>query len=133
MNNTEQKGLRPVEVDQIDFEKQGGLIPAIIQDAETLSVLMLGYMNRAALEKTLETGTVCFWSRSRRELWVKGETSGNTLKVDRIYIDCDLDTILISAFLIGIAVCHTGNYACFFSEIRTSADTESTVQYEADK
>jgi phosphoribosyl-AMP cyclohydrolase len=132
MNNKEQEKPQLVDIDQIDFDKQGGLIPAIIQDAETLSMLMLGYMNRAALEKTLQTGTVCFWSRSRQELWVKGETSGNTLKVDRIYLDCDLDTILVTAFLIGTAVCHTGNYSCFFTEIRTSADVESEVQYEQD-
>ena len=81
----------------IDFEKMGGLVPAIIQDADTRNVLMLGFMNEEAYKKTLETGKVTFWSRTRQTLWTKGETSGNYLHVISITADCDRDTLLISA------------------------------------
>jgi phosphoribosyl-ATP pyrophosphohydrolase/phosphoribosyl-AMP cyclohydrolase len=98
---------------KIDFEKSPeGLIPAIVQDAQTQKVLMLGYMNRESFDKTNETGKVTFFSRSRQTLWVKGETSGNFLKVREILIDCDDDTILIKANPTG-AVCHTGADTCF--------------------
>ena len=96
----------------LDFEKGGGLIPAIIQDSNTNRVLMLGYMNQEAYTKTVETGFVTFYSRSRQKLWVKGETSGNTLKVERILSDCDNDTLLIYAQPAG-PVCHTGSDTCF--------------------
>lgn len=102
----------------IDFKKGNGLIPAIIQDDKTGAVLMLGYMNQAALRKTHEIGFVYFWSRSRGKLWMKGEESGNTLKVKTILADCDADTLLITAELIGNAVCHTGSYTCFFNKIQ---------------
>ena len=82
---------------KIDFEKMGGLVPAIIQDAKTKNVLMLGYMNDAAYNKTIETKKVTFWSRSRNCLWTKGETSGNTLELVSINIDCDNDTLLVKA------------------------------------
>ena len=97
---------------EIDFEKGNGLVPAIIQDHESNTVLMLGYMNREALRITRETGRVTFFSRSRQKLWTKGETSGNFLYVKDILLDCDQDTILIKASPTG-PVCHTGNDTCF--------------------
>ena len=96
----------------LDFEKQGGLIPAIIQDAVTNKVLMLGYMNKESLDKTIETKKVCFYSRSRNCLWTKGETSGNFLNVVSIKEDCDNDTLLIKVNPVG-PVCHTGADTCF--------------------
>ncbi|MFC1942813.1 phosphoribosyl-AMP cyclohydrolase [Chloroflexota bacterium] len=93
-----------------------GLIPAIIQDADTKEVLMLGYMNEEALHRTLSGEDVWFYSRSRQELWHKGETSGNWLKVRSVWLDCDNDTILVSANPAG-PVCHTGNKTCFFQEL----------------
>jgi len=98
---------------KIDFEKSPeDLIPAIVQDAQTQKVLMLGYMNRESFDKTNETGKVTFFSRSRQTIWVKGETSGNFLDVKEILVDCDDDTILIKATPAG-AVCHTGADTCF--------------------
>ena len=97
---------------KIDFEKGGGLVPAIVQDAKTEQVLMLGYMNEASLAKTQETGLVTFYSRSRQELWTKGETSGNTLKLQSITVDCDDDTLLIRAVPTG-PTCHEGTVSCF--------------------
>ena len=91
----------------IDFEKSGGLVPAIIQDATTKTVLMLGYMNKEALEKTIETRKVTFFSRSRQCLWTKGETSGNFLELVDIKSDCDNDTLLVKANPTG-PTCHTG-------------------------
>ena len=96
----------------IDFEKSGGLVPAIIQDANTRQVLMLGYMNQEALEKTQSTGLVTFYSRSRQTLWTKGETSGNNLKLVDIKVDCDNDTLLVRAIPTG-PVCHTGTDTCW--------------------
>ncbi len=96
----------------LDFKKQGGLVPAIIQDADTNKVLMLGYMNQESLKKTQETGKVTFWSRSRQCLWTKGETSGNFLNVVSIKEDCDNDTLLIKVHPDG-PVCHTGSVTCF--------------------
>lgn len=98
-----------------DFEKTNGLVPAIIQDTLSSKVLMLGYMNQAALEKTQREGRVTFYSRSRETLWTKGETSGNYLEVDRIFTDCDNDTLLIKAKPSG-PVCHTGALTCFGEE-----------------
>jgi phosphoribosyl-ATP pyrophosphohydrolase/phosphoribosyl-AMP cyclohydrolase len=97
---------------KIDFEKCGGLVPAIIQDAQTKNVLMLGYMNQEALDKTLETKKVTFWSRSRNCLWTKGETSGNFLHLIDIKIDCDNDTLLVKANPDG-PTCHTGTDTCW--------------------
>jgi phosphoribosyl-ATP pyrophosphohydrolase/phosphoribosyl-AMP cyclohydrolase len=96
----------------LDFEKQGGLVPAIVQDAVTRRVLMLGYMNEEALKLTQDRGLVTFWSRSRQTLWTKGETSGNYLQVREIIEDCDHDTLLIKAIPTG-PVCHTGSDTCF--------------------
>ena len=97
---------------KLDFEKMGGLVPAIIQDANTDKVLMLGFMNEEAYEKTKETGKVTFFSRTRNCLWMKGETSGNTLQVVSMAADCDNDTLLIKAIPAG-PVCHTGADTCF--------------------
>ena len=97
---------------EIDFEKCGGLVPAIIQDADTKQVLMLGYMNRDAYEQTLQKGLVTFWSRSRQCLWTKGETSGNTLHLVSIKNDCDGDTLLVRVRPEG-PTCHTGTDTCW--------------------
>jgi len=96
----------------INFEKMGGLVPAIIQDNVTRKVLMLGFMNKEAYDKTVETGKVTFWSRTRNCLWTKGETSGNFLNVKEILLDCDQDTLLIKAKPEG-PVCHTGADTCW--------------------
>lgn len=93
-----------------------GLIPAIIQDSDTRDVLMVAWMNAEALERTLATGTTWFWSRSRREYWNKGATSGNVQKVDRVLYDCDEDTLLVMVTPAGPA-CHTGETTCFYREI----------------
>jgi len=97
---------------KINFKKGGGLVPAIVQDADTNVVLMLGYMNEESYNKTLKTGKVTFYSRSRQTLWTKGETSGNFLLLDKLLIDCDSDTILVKARPTG-PVCHTGSDTCF--------------------
>lgn len=94
------------------------LIPTIIQDVKTLEIYMLGYSNQESLQKTKTTGNVWFYSRSRRRLWMKGEKSGNILKVEEIYFDCDQDSILIKISLQGNAVCHTGNKSCFFYKLK---------------
>jgi len=101
----------------LEFDDRG-LIPAIIQDAGTAEVLMLGYMNKEALKRTLASGDVWFYSRSRRELWHKGETSGNFLKLKSIIKDCDSDTLLVYAEPAG-PVCHTGNRTCFFQQLES--------------
>lgn len=99
--------------DDFNLEKNSdGLLPAIIQDARSLKVLMMGYMNREAFEKTLAEGKVCFWSRSRGKLWTKGETSGNFLHVVEMYGDCDGDTLLVKAIPDG-PTCHRGTTSCF--------------------
>lgn len=100
-----------------------GLIPAIAQDADTGEVLMLGYMNGEALRRTLSSGEVWFYSRSRNELWHKGETSGNRIKVRSIWKDCDSDTILVKGEPTG-PICHTGNKTCFFEQL-TEQDAEA--------
>lgn len=97
---------------EIDFEKTGGLVPAIIQDANTKNVLMLGYMNQEAFDKTMATGKITFWSRSRNCLWTKGETSGNFLDLVSIKNDCDNDTLLVKAVPHG-PTCHTGTDTCW--------------------
>lgn len=96
----------------LDFDKLNGLIPAVVQDAATDKVLMVGFMNREALEKTRQTGMVTFYSRTRRQIWTKGETSRNYLRVKDIIADCDGDTLLVKALPDG-PVCHTGNDTCF--------------------
>ena len=109
----------------IDFEKMGGLVPAIIQDADTRNVLMLGFMNREAYEKTMATGKVTFWSRTRETLWTKGETSGHFLDLVSIAVDCDHDTLLVKVHPHG-PTCHTGTDTCWGEE--NSALQGSSVQ-----
>lgn len=104
---------------KVDFQKCGGLVPAIIQDAKTKTVLMLGYMNEEALRKTEETGLVTFYSRSRQCLWTKGETSGNYLRMVSIKSDCDNDTLLVQANPDG-PTCHTGTDTCWGEENKTN-------------
>ena len=112
----------PVE---IDFEKMMGLAPAIVQDASTGEVLMLGFMNRAAYDKTLATGYVTFYSRTRNELWTKGETSGNHFKVVSAQADCDFDTILFRVEVEGKGcVCHTGTRTCFNTELTVAGGAQ---------
>ncbi|MDI9570853.1 MAG: phosphoribosyl-AMP cyclohydrolase [Pseudomonadota bacterium] len=100
-----------------DFDRAGGLAPAIVQDEETGEVLMLAYMNRQSWEKTLTTGLATYWSRSRQTLWVKGETSGNVQEVKEIRVDCDLDAVLLRVRQRGGAACHTGHRSCFYRRI----------------
>jgi phosphoribosyl-AMP cyclohydrolase len=100
-------------VTEIDFKKGDGLIPVIVQDVSTNEVLMLGYMNREAWEKTLMTKRSTFWSRSSKRLWVKGETSGHYQEIKEIYLDCDGDTLLLKVNQVGGAACHTGFRSCF--------------------
>ena len=103
-------------LDQIRWDKtEDGLVPAVVQDAQTKDVLMLGFMNRAALEKTLREGRVTFWTRSRQKLWTKGETSGNVLKFVALRVNCNDDSLLVLAEPIG-ATCHTGHPTCFYRE-----------------
>ena len=110
------------DIERLDWEKTGELIPAIIQNDETGQVLMLGFMNRESLRKTLESGKVTFWSRSRKQLWTKGETSGNYLHFKSARIDCDRDTLLVRALPTG-PVCHRGTTTCF--EDRTIREGDS--------
>lgn len=94
-----------------------GLIPAIIQDADNNEVLMMAYMNSDSLQKTIETGHTHFWSRSRQQYWMKGESSGHVQEIRQILIDCDRDTILIKVTQKGAGACHTGHRSCFFTDI----------------
>ena len=100
-----------------DFDKAGGLLPAIAQDVATGQVLMLAWMDREAYEETLRTRRACYYSRSRGRLWRKGEESGNSQEVREIFIDCDADTILLKVYQIGGAACHEGYASCFFRRI----------------
>ena len=102
---------------KLDFNKSGGLIPAIAQDYKSGEILMLGYMNHAALNATLETGKATYYSRSRQTLWVKGETSGKVQLVKEIRIDCDDDAVLLKVEQLGEAACHTGHRSCFYKKI----------------
>lgn len=104
------------KIELVDFEKGNGLVPAIVQDYESMEVLMLAYMNKESLRKTLDGDTTWFYSRSRKELWNKGATSGHFQYIKNIKIDCDNDTILILVEQIG-AACHTGNKSCFYREL----------------
>ena len=102
---------------KLDFKKGNGLIPVVVQDAESKEVLMLAYANEEALAKTLSTGYAHYWSRSRKKLWMKGETSGNTQKIRKVITDCDYDTLLYVVEQKGPA-CHTGEYTCFHNKIK---------------
>ena len=102
----------------MDYTKLDGIVPAVVQDAESGEVLMVGFMNDEALTKTRETGFATFYSRSRRALWMKGETSGNKLAVQQIFTDCDDDTVLVKVKRLGDGnVCHTGERTCFNKEL----------------
>jgi phosphoribosyl-AMP cyclohydrolase len=101
----------------LDFEKTGGLVPAIVQDDETGEVLMLTYVNEEAWEKTLSSGKAHYWSRSRKELWLKGATSGHLQEVRAIHVDCDLDTVLLKVHQKGGAACHEGYSSCFYRKV----------------
>jgi phosphoribosyl-AMP cyclohydrolase len=102
----------------MDFSKLNGLVPAVVQDAESQEVLMVGFMNEDALARTRDTGFVTFFSRSRNELWTKGETSGNRLQVVSLFTDCDDDTVLVKVRRLGDGnVCHTGARSCFSTEL----------------
>jgi phosphoribosyl-ATP pyrophosphohydrolase/phosphoribosyl-AMP cyclohydrolase len=104
--------MSPEEINGLDWEKQQGLLPAVVQDVSNGRVLMLGYMTREALSATLDTGHVTFWSRSKERLWTKGETSGNGLTLVRIETDCDRDSLLVTARANG-PTCHEGRASCF--------------------
>ena len=110
---------------ELDFSKGNGLLPAIAQDYKSGRVLMLAYINQASWKKTLETGDAHYWSRSRRELWRKGGTSGNVQKVKEIYADCDNDTVVFKVEQIGGAACHLGYESCFHKKVER--DGEFTV------
>jgi len=109
---------------ELDFEKTGGLIPAVVQDVGDGRVLMVGFMNKAAFDHTVESGKVTFWSRSRNELWTKGGSSGHYLIAKEIQIDCDLDTLLIQAESLGPGVCHNGYRSCFYRRLEDGSWSE---------
>lgn len=115
-------------LDEVKYD-DSGLIPAIIQEEGTGTVLMLGYMNEEALKKTIETGTTWFWSRSRKKLWNKGETSGNFHKVISLTLDCDNDTLLVKVIPTG-PTCHTGNYSCFYKGSISKEEANSSILNE---
>jgi phosphoribosyl-AMP cyclohydrolase len=102
---------------EIDFDKSGGLVPAIIQDEKSEQVLMLGFMNQASYQETRRTGEVVFFSRSRNKLWKKGESSGHVLQVREIRVDCDADALLVRVNPVGPGVCHEGYRSCFFRSL----------------
>jgi phosphoribosyl-AMP cyclohydrolase len=102
----------------LDFEKSGGLITAVVQDRASGRVLMVGYMNAEAFQKTVDTGFATFYSRSRQKLWLKGESSGHRLAVKNISTDCDLDAVLLQVEAIGPGVCHEGYESCFFRSLQ---------------
>lgn len=108
-----------VSMDDIKYDERG-LVPAIVQEDGTGEVLMLAYMNRESLERTLATGRTWFYSRSRNELWPKGETSGHVQKVRKVLYDCDADTLLVRVDQVG-AACHTGEHSCFYRELEPPA------------
>jgi phosphoribosyl-AMP cyclohydrolase len=108
--------LKESKIDELDFAKGGGLIPVVTQEAKTGEVLMLAYANREAVELTMKTKFATYWSRSRNELWKKGDTSGHVQKVERVLVDCDNDTLLYVVDQVGPA-CHTGEHSCFFSKL----------------
>ncbi len=104
-------------MDTIDFDKGGGLVPAVVQDADTGEVLMLAYMNEEAYRRTLETGRAWFYSRSRDRFWMKGESSGNVQEVREVRVDCDADAVVLKVRQVGGAACHTGHRSCFYRRV----------------
>jgi phosphoribosyl-AMP cyclohydrolase len=116
---------------EIDFDKMQGLAPAVIQEAVTGELLMVGFMNREALEMTLRTGLVTFYSRTRQALWTKGETSGNRLEVLAAWTDCDRDTVLLRVRVLGAGkVCHRGSRSCFTEELPIGVTAQIQEQEE---
>ena len=117
LRQIEIENLVKVHVSSLEFDKETGLIPVVTQEASTGKVLMVAYANREAVEKTLITGFAHYWSRSRKKLWMKGETSNNTQKVQKVLVDCDYDALL---YLVGQrgSACHTGKKTCFHNELR---------------
>lgn len=109
---------------EIDFQKSGGLVPAIIQDALSGDVLMLGFMNAESLRETQRCGEVVFFSRSRGKLWKKGESSGHVLRVREIRVDCDADALLVRVEAVGPGVCHEGYRSCFFRALDKDGNTK---------
>ena len=114
----------------LDFSKENGLIAAVVQDAKTQRVLMVGYMNREAFEKTVATGHVTFYSRSRQKLWTKGESSGHYLMFKSVATDCDADALLVQAEPIGPGVCHNGFESCFYRTLDPNAGTGEWLETE---
>ena len=114
---------------ELDFDKTGGLIPAIVQDFSSGEVLMLAFMNKKAWELTLSSGKATYYSRSRDQLWIKGETSGNVQWVKEVRIDCDRDTVLLKVEQIGKAACHTGYQSCFYQKIDKHAVTIDGIKH----
>jgi phosphoribosyl-AMP cyclohydrolase len=115
-------------LDLLDFSKSGGLVTAIAQDAGSGEILMVAHMNEESFRKTLETGEVVYWSRSRKKLWHKGEESGNVQKVESIHVDCDGDVVLLTVDQVGGAACHTGRRSCFFRKLEDGAVVDVGVQ-----
>lgn len=111
---------------EIDFKKDGGLVPAIIQDEKTGLVLMLGFMNAQSFAETQHSGEVVFFSRSRNKLWKKGESSGHVLKVRELRVDCDADALLIRVEAVGPGVCHEGFQSCFFRKLESDGSARIT-------
>jgi phosphoribosyl-AMP cyclohydrolase len=118
---------------ELDFEKMNGLLPAVVQDAQNGEVLMVGFMNRAAFDRTRECGYVTFYSRTRNQLWTKGETSGNRLRVISVHTDCDRDTLLLRVEVEGGGVvCHRGTRSCFTEPIEFRAQPEKDLTIQAE-
>lgn len=113
---------------ELEFEKLGGLIPAILQDASSKEVLMLGYLNPKALEETWKSGEVYFFSRSRNRLWKKGESSGHALRLKQMLMDCDADALLLLVEPVGPGVCHEGYRSCFFRELNAGGFTRVVAE-----
>jgi len=116
--------MEKFDIGKVKFDEKG-LCAAIAQDYKTGLIMMIAWMNKEALEKTLATRKVHYWSRSRNKLWFKGEESGNVQEVKNIYIDCDMDAVLIKVNQIGGAACHTGYASCFYREIKENGDMET--------
>ena len=111
---------------QLDFDKMGGLVPAIVQDWQSGEVLMLGFVSKEAVAKTFESGRLHFFSRSRRKIWMKGETSGHVQEVKEVLVDCDQDALLFKVNQVGGAACHTGYNSCFYRRAGGAGQLEMT-------
>ena len=114
--------MKAAKIDAIDFKKGDGLVPVVTQEAKTGKVLMLAYANREAVEHTMKTKFATYWSRSRNELWKKGDTSGHVQKIKKVLVDCDSDTLLYVVDQVGPA-CHTGSHTCFFTKLEAEKKT----------